>query len=81
MELAFENIVTIADGIENLFSEIIKSSIVKVTYENYVIKFNECLKLIIESYENKNNKNFIMILENKLIELIKNVKTQLEIAE
>jgi acetyltransferase-like isoleucine patch superfamily enzyme len=81
MELAFGKIVILADEIENLFSEIIKSSIVKVIYENYVIEFNECLKLIVKAYESKNNESFIMILESQLIELIKNVKSQLEIVE
>lgn len=80
MELAFKTIVTIADELQNLFLKIIQSSSVIEIYENYVIKFNECLELVIKYYENKDKESFIMILENQLVELIKNAKADLEVS-
>lgn len=81
VKLVFESIVTIANELENLFLEIIKNLSSGDIYENYITRFNEYLKLIIEFYENKKNESFILILENQLVELIKNAKVQLEIVE
>lgn len=63
IKLAFEKIITIANELKNLFSEIIKNQICVATYEKYVCLENNKYKIISGDGINEDDNSLVLELE------------------